>query len=159
VTRPRLLLAVLFAGALAWLAALVWAPFAVPSLAGRAIYAAAAAVCHQLPERTFHLIGGPLAVCARCLGLYAGGAAVAGAALVAFEALPASAAAGPSRARRLLAAAAVPTLITLSLEHLTSVPIGNSARFLTALPLGAAIAWVIAAAIAREARPLPSRLR
>ena len=30
------------------------------------------AACHQLPERSFHLEGHPLAVCARCFGLYAG---------------------------------------------------------------------------------------
>ena len=29
-------------------------------------------VCHQLPERTFHLFGEPLAVCHRCTGLYLG---------------------------------------------------------------------------------------
>ena len=30
------------------------------------------AVCHQLPERSFHWLGWPLAVCHRCLGLYLG---------------------------------------------------------------------------------------
>lgn len=29
-------------------------------------------VCHQLPERSFHLFGEPLAVCQRCIGLYLG---------------------------------------------------------------------------------------
>ena len=29
-------------------------------------------VCHQLPERTFHLFGEPVAVCHRCTGLYLG---------------------------------------------------------------------------------------
>lgn len=29
-------------------------------------------VCHQIPERAFHLLGAPLAVCARCIGCYAG---------------------------------------------------------------------------------------
>ena len=29
-------------------------------------------VCHQLPERSFHLLGEPLAVCHRCTGLYLG---------------------------------------------------------------------------------------
>jgi uncharacterized membrane protein len=31
-----------------------------------------AAVCHQRPERSFVLWGAPLAVCARCTGIYAG---------------------------------------------------------------------------------------
>ena len=29
-------------------------------------------ICHQLPERTFHLFGEPFAVCHRCTGLYLG---------------------------------------------------------------------------------------
>ncbi|MCY3811704.1 MAG: DUF2085 domain-containing protein [Gammaproteobacteria bacterium] len=29
-------------------------------------------VCHQIPERSFHLLGEPLAACARCTGLYLG---------------------------------------------------------------------------------------
>ena len=28
--------------------------------------------CHQLPERSFHWLGSPLAVCQRCTGLYVG---------------------------------------------------------------------------------------
>lgn len=31
-----------------------------------------AAVCHQMPERSLHAGGVPLAVCHRCLGIYAG---------------------------------------------------------------------------------------
>ena len=29
-------------------------------------------LCHQIPERSFHLAGHPFAVCSRCTGLYAG---------------------------------------------------------------------------------------
>ncbi len=29
-------------------------------------------VCHQIPARSFHLLGEPLAACARCTGLYVG---------------------------------------------------------------------------------------
>lgn len=29
-------------------------------------------VCHQIPGRSFHLLGEPLAACARCTGLYLG---------------------------------------------------------------------------------------
>ena len=32
-------------------------------------------VCHQIAERSFSLAGQPLAVCARCLGIYVGGLA------------------------------------------------------------------------------------
>ena len=41
-------------------------------------------VCHQMPERSFHAFGHPLAVCHRCLGLYVGGLA----GLVIFPLLP-----------------------------------------------------------------------
>ena len=40
-------------------------------------YAVFSWICHQHPERTWHLAGYPLAVCVRCLGLYVG--ALAGA--------------------------------------------------------------------------------
>jgi uncharacterized membrane protein len=39
------------------------------------IYAVFAPLCHQAPERCFHLQGFPMAVCARCAGIYAGFAA------------------------------------------------------------------------------------
>lgn len=36
------------------------------------IYAVFAPVCHQIPGRSFSIFGQPLAVCARCLGIYIG---------------------------------------------------------------------------------------
>ena len=36
------------------------------------IYRAFSKVCHQQPERSFFVAGYPLAICARCTGLYAG---------------------------------------------------------------------------------------
>ena len=41
------------------------------------LYAAFSWICHQRPERSWHLAGYPLAVCVRCLGIYLG--ALAGA--------------------------------------------------------------------------------
>jgi uncharacterized membrane protein len=58
-----------------WLGAVLAAPVFVSSgrvFAGTTIYAAFAAVCHQRAERSFHIDGLPLAVCARCAGIYAG---------------------------------------------------------------------------------------
>ena len=37
-------------------------------------YKAFALVCHQRPERCFWIFGAPVAVCARCLGIYFGAA-------------------------------------------------------------------------------------
>jgi uncharacterized membrane protein len=38
----------------------------------RTIYHAFSYLCHQIPERSFHLAGNKFAVCSRCTGLYAG---------------------------------------------------------------------------------------
>lgn len=37
-----------------------------------AIYAVYGFICHQFPERSFWILYHPLAVCARCFGIYAG---------------------------------------------------------------------------------------
>jgi len=61
--------------ALAIIAAIVGAPLARAdghsTLAGD-IYKAFSFVCHQIPERSFHLAGYKFAVCSRCTGLYSG---------------------------------------------------------------------------------------
>ena len=44
---------------------------------GYAIYKAFSFVCHQIPERSFHLAGHPFGVCSRCTGLYSGFAVAA----------------------------------------------------------------------------------
>ena len=36
------------------------------------VYAVFRPVCHQIPSRSFYRFGAPLAVCARCLGIYLG---------------------------------------------------------------------------------------
>ena len=61
--------------ALAILGAIVGAPLLQSS--GHAdfalkIYRAFSFVCHQIPERSFHLYGSQFAVCSRCTGIYAG---------------------------------------------------------------------------------------
>ncbi len=66
------------AGTAVWLALIVLAPWLAShgqTQASRFIYAVFAPICHQIPGRCFHLDGLPLAVCGRCLGIYAGFAA------------------------------------------------------------------------------------
>lgn len=59
---------------------LVAAAMAAPWIGSRAPMAGLvvrwffASVCHQHAERSFYLFGAPLAVCARCFGIYAGAA-------------------------------------------------------------------------------------
>src|SRR5512135_2770588 len=62
-------------GSLSWLGAIVLAPYLRSRGHGAAasfLYTLFAPVCHQIPARSFHLAGFPMAVCGRCLGIYAG---------------------------------------------------------------------------------------
>ena len=63
------------AASLAWLSAILLAPYLRSrgdAAAASFLYAVFAPVCHQIPSRSFFVRGFPLAVCARCLGIYAG---------------------------------------------------------------------------------------
>jgi uncharacterized membrane protein len=129
----------LTAAALIWLSALVLAPVAArrgqaPFLCAL-VYRAASGVCHQRPDRSFHLQGQQLPVCARCTGLYASGAIAAIAAWL-------GAATVPRRARLALIVAAIPTAVTLALEWTGSVNASNLLRAAAALPLGTAAGWI-----------------
>ncbi|HEX8129237.1 MAG TPA: DUF2085 domain-containing protein [Pyrinomonadaceae bacterium] len=64
--------------ALLWLGLIVGAPVAASGgheTTAFVIYQGLKTVCHQIPERAFWVVGHPLAVCARCFGIYAGFAA------------------------------------------------------------------------------------
>lgn len=72
--HPAVRLAAL--GALLFVLATFAAPLLASTLpgAGRAVHAAFAPLCHQLAERSVAVAGATQSVCARCAGLYAGGA-------------------------------------------------------------------------------------
>jgi uncharacterized membrane protein len=72
--RYVLIYALTAAGILFWIAALLGAPWLRSRSFGGSgfIYACFAPVCHQIPARSFFLWGYPLAVCARCFGVYTG---------------------------------------------------------------------------------------
>ena len=112
------------------------------------VYAAASRVCHQRPERSFHTHDVAWPVCARCAGLYL---AAPLAALTAFRRR------SPGIASRLqplrfVVLAAIPTAFTLLWEWGGLGTPSNLVRFTTALPLGAAIAFVVIATV-REREP------
>jgi uncharacterized membrane protein len=114
-----------------------------PALAS-VVYLAAGHVCHQRPERSFRTAGVQWPVCGRCAGLYI--AAPLGA-LIGFRVRRRMA---NRRAATLVAAAAAPALATLALE-LAGMPVSSFARFLSALPLGVAIAYVLLTVVDRSA--------
>jgi len=104
-------------------------------------------VCHQIPERCLDLGHGPLAICARCTGLYLGG--VLG--LVAAAVYAACGRAVPRPSWRWLALAAAPSLVDvaagrLGLGGLSSWPrlmIGVAPGLVCGLALGHAVADLV----------------
>lgn len=141
----------LFAGAALWTLATLVAPL-LTSVLSTLLYAAGSVVCHQLPTRTFHLSAGPLAVCARCFGLSLGAVIGFGVAAAHRQRIVRF-----SRALTLIATCAAPTAATLAGEWLLAWPVGNGARFLAALPLGAVVAMTIGAAVADDYRKATAR--
>jgi len=61
-------------GILLWLGAIFLAPYfkSQSSPLNVLVYTIFSSVCHQIPSRSFVCFGYPLAVCARCLGIYVG---------------------------------------------------------------------------------------
>ena len=140
--------------------------------AALAVYAAGSVVCHQLPERTFHLWSTQMPVCARCTGIYGGGAIAALILLIGradesvkksmfawLQALNSGVVAGsaprragavtrliPHRIGLIVVAAALPTLATLVVEWSTGHTPPNWLRAVAGVPLGGAVAWAIGSA-------------
>lgn len=128
-------------GAVAVVGVVLLAPLARAGgwvLLSEVIYRAFHVACHQMPERSYHLAGFPLAVCARCVGLYAG--ALAG--LLFYPlARPLSRTDAPRRGWLLFAA--VPTSVDFLLGVTGLWENTHASRFWTALPLGAVAAFYI----------------
>jgi len=105
-------------------------------------YAIGAVVCHQRPARSFALWSRQLPVCARCTGIYAGAALAA----LCATAILAKWRGAFTSARTLLIVAALPTFATLVYEWSAAVP-PNAVRAIAGVPLGAAVALIILAAL------------
>ena len=129
-----------------WLASRPHPP-SVPYAAAFGVYGIGAWICHQRPDRSFHLWAMQMPVCARCAGIYAGGAVAAMSAYVAVRFRRAGTTPlkprRPSYARSVLMAAALPTLVTLIFEWVGGGTPSNAVRALAGLPIGAAIAWMV----------------
>lgn len=160
-TRPRSAAVSLrdafVAASVAWAALLVAAPF----LASRAhasalasalivgVYGIGSLVCHQLPERSYHIWAAQMPVCARCAGIYFGGVLGALAGLWHAGRRPSARRAGtvPARDVRVaLALAAVPTFATLIYEWTTGEMPSHALRAAAGVALGLVISWVVVVA-------------
>jgi hypothetical protein len=117
------------------------------------VYAAGSLVCHQRPERSFHLFTVQMPVCARCVGLYVGAAVAAAIATLWARGDPARTPSDVSSigwrvtrdlalARVVVLVSAVPTMATLLYEWTTGQMPANWVRALAGVPLGGVVAWV-----------------
>jgi uncharacterized membrane protein len=128
-----------------WAALLLVGPHVATAGAGAVglLYLAGGLICHQMPERSFHLAGSQLPVCARCLGLYVG--AAMGAAMWMAAARRRSRPLRRDKALTFLAVAAVPTVATVAGALAGVGDPSNAWRAALALPLGVAGGGIVAA--------------
>jgi uncharacterized membrane protein len=102
------------------------------------IYRTFSLVCHQIPDRSFHLAGFKFAVCSRCTGIYSG---LAAAALV-FP-LTRSLRDTKTPARLWLVLAAAPLAIDFGLGYFSIWQNTHWSRFLTGALLGSVVVFFI----------------
>lgn len=137
--------------ALGWFAALMIAPstLAHPGSSPGAVrlaslvYVLGSVVCHQAPERSFHVAGIAQPVCARCVGLYAAVPVGLLAALLVPRRRTGRQVERRAAARRMLILTALPTGATLILEHGLGLPVAGWIRALAAVPIATAVGWVV----------------
>ena len=115
-------------------------------------YAAGSLICHQLPERSFHLFGVQLPVCARCTGLYVGGALGLSGWTLWRKTWFGGGALDPALAVRAMAIAAAPTLLTLATAAAGMWDPSNMGRAVMALPLGSMAGVVLGAVASKHLR-------
>ena len=118
------------------------------------LYQMFARVCHQIPERAFYLEGHPLAVCARCTGIYFGFAA----SVLAYP-LVRSLRRGDTPARKWLLLAAVPTLLDFVLGFFGVWENTHWSRSGTGALLGAVAAFYVVPGLMDLSRMTFSRNR
>ena len=149
-------------GALAVLSLLMLAlVFAAPVLLAHGfiqssglIYKAFGFLCHQIPERSFHLEGHALGVCARCTGIYAGfGVSVL------FYPLTRSLKRADSPARFWLAAACVPIAVDFGLGFFGVWENTHFSRFATGAIFGAACALFVVPGFLDLGQLIKARMR
>lgn len=113
-------------------------------------YVAGALICHQRPERSFHVAGGQLPVCARCTALYSGAAmGMCGWLLLRWRRRGML---EPTRAVSWLAASAAPAAISIAGSVSGWWDGTNALRAAMTFPFGIIVGAVTAAVAARDLR-------
>jgi uncharacterized membrane protein len=139
--RPLIMWSLVVTGALFFVGLLVAAPLAQANglqWFSFALYGAFSHVCHQTPERSFYIAGYPLAVCARCTGLYVGFAVA-----VAFYPVMTSLKRTHAPERKWLFIAAAPLALDFALGFLGIWENSHVSRLLTGVLLGAVSVFFI----------------
>jgi uncharacterized membrane protein len=141
--------------AIGWAVLLPVATFAASPHAGGAshtasalafvVYQAGRLICHQRPERSFHLFATALPVCARCTGIYAGAALMAAATAIRPSLASLLMRAG---ARRVLLVSVLPAAATLVAEWITGTMPPHWIRAVSGALIGAAVAVIVCRAAA-----------
>jgi uncharacterized membrane protein len=103
-----------------------------------AIYQTFSFVCHQIPERSFHIAGHQFAVCSRCTGLYAGFAVA-----TLIYPLVRSLQRTDTPARRWLILATLPLVIDFALGYFSIWQNTHVSRFLTGALLSSVAVFYI----------------
>jgi uncharacterized membrane protein len=132
--------------AFAWLALLLASPFGPIPLAALT-YGIGGFICHQMPERSFHLGGLQIPVCARCLGIYAGAALAAGA-YVTTRLRVANRPLTSLDAQAVFILGALPSIVTFGLEWSGVWRGTNMVRAAAGAALGIGSAFVVMSAVA-----------
>jgi len=148
----RRLRAAFIAATLTWAGLLVATPWLasrphaspIASMLILAVYGIGSLVCHQLPERSYHIWTAQMPVCARCAGIYFG--AVIGVLASTLRTGGVGAQVRRLGPRAILALAVTPTLVTLVYEWTTGEMPAHAIRAAAGVAIGLVLAWLVVAA-------------
>ena len=152
VTRRRIASGLVVLAVCVWAALLIVIPLIVAhppasgvrGVAAAVVYVVGGFVCHQLPERSFHLEGAQVPVCARCAALYWAAPFGLVAALGFARRQPRiTGGTSPAAVRRALLLSAIPTLVTLAIEAPGFGTPSNVVRAVAAVPVGLTVTWAV----------------
>jgi uncharacterized membrane protein len=156
---PRYLQLIVGTAAGLWVMLLALAPL-LPAPLAAVVYGVGGVICHQLPDRSFHLQGVQLPVCARCAGIYVG-AVLGWMSACRVRGPRLEALARDVRCARLaLMAGALPTAGQVLFEQARGWTSSNASRAGAGMLLGLVVALVVGAAATlhwRRELPRPHR--